>query len=228
MLRGSMSVPRLLSFAVLALAFSAPAFAADKTFEEPKFGFTFAYDPTWIPAVQTEGESVTFTLSEGEVHVAVQRDPNARHHKSRAALAEDLIRTWKGRLSFDKLEPVETKLGGLPATLVQGNGKLFDDPTPYRLSLYVVERDSKLYTVKFSGLFDLQPLAAVLQVPGHGARQRTGAHADREGAGDPAVARAAHAAALTRSIPPHTVLTFGPRDARHARSRGRKAWRQRG
>ena len=143
-----------LRLAALALAISAPAFAADKSFDEAKFGFTFSYDPTWIPAVQTEGESVTFTLSEGEVHVAVQRDPNARHHKSRAALAEDLTRTWKGRLSFDKLEPVETKLGGLPATLVQGNGKLFDDPTPYRLSLYVVERDSKLYTVKFSGLYE--------------------------------------------------------------------------
>lgn len=154
MLRRSMYPPRPIAFAVLAMAFSSPAFAADKAFDEPKFGFTFAYDPTWIPAVQTEGESVTFTLSEGEVHVAVQRDPNARHHKSRAALAEDLVRTWKGRLSFDKLDPVETKLGGLPATLVQGNGKLFDDPTPYRLSLYVVERDSKLYTVKFSGLYD--------------------------------------------------------------------------
>lgn len=133
---------------------SAPAYAADKAFDEPKFGFTFSYDPAWIPAVQAEGESVTFTLSEGEVHVAVQRDPNARHHKSRAALAEDLVRTWKGRLAFDELEPVETKLGSVPATLVQGNGKLFDDPTPYRLSLYVVEQDSKLYTVKFSGLYD--------------------------------------------------------------------------
>lgn len=133
---------------------AASAFAADKPFDEAKFGFSFAYDPTWIPAVQAEGESVTFALSEGEVHVTVQRDPNARHHKSRAALAEDMVRTWRGRLSFDKLEPVETKLGGLPATLVQGTGKLYDDPTPYRLALYVVEKDSKLYTVKFSGLYD--------------------------------------------------------------------------
>ena len=156
MLLGSMrsSFTSASSIVLGAVLFSAPAFAADKAFDEPKFGFTFSYDPTWIPAMQAEGESVTFTLSEGEVHVAVQRDPNARHHKSRAALGEDLVRTWKGRLAFDELEPVETKLGGVPATLVQGNGKLFDDPTPYRLSLYVVEQDSKLYTVKFSGLYE--------------------------------------------------------------------------
>lgn len=145
---------RAMVWGAAAIVIAVPAFAADKPFDEAKFGFAFSYDPTWIPAVQAEGESVTFALSEGEVHVTVQRDPNARHHKSRAALAEDMVRTWKGRLSFDKLEPVETKLGGLPATLVQGTGKLYDDPTPYRLALYVVEKDSKLYTVKFSGLYD--------------------------------------------------------------------------
>ena len=145
---------RAMMWGAAAIVIAVPAFAADKPFDEAKFGFAFSYDPTWIPAIQAEGESVTFALSEGEVHVTVQRDPNARHHKSRAALADDMVRTWKGRLSFDKLEPVETKLGGLPATLVQGTGKLFDDPTPYRLALYVVEKDSKLYTVKFSGLYD--------------------------------------------------------------------------
>ena len=154
MLLGSMFPMRAILVALAAAAVPLPGFAADKAFDEGKFGFTFAYDPSWIPAVQAEGESVTFTLSEGEVHVAVQRDPNARHHKTRAALAEDLVRTWKGRLSFDELEPVETRIGGLPATLVEGKGKLFDGPTPYRLALYVVEKDSKLYTVKFSGLYE--------------------------------------------------------------------------
>ena len=153
MLRGSM---RLLPIAALATAalVAGPAFASDKAFDESKFSFSFSYDPSWIPAVQAEGESVTFTLSEGEVHVAVQRDPNPRHHKTRGALADDLIRTWKGRLAFENLEPVETKLGGVPATLVQGTGRLFDEKTPYRLALYVIERDGKLYVVKYSGLFD--------------------------------------------------------------------------
>lgn len=150
MLRDSMR-HSLIAVAILA---AAPAFAADRAFDESKFSFAFSYDPSWIPAVQAEGESVTFTLSEGEVHVAVQRDPNPRHHKTRAALAEDLVRTWKGRLAFDKLEPVETRLGGVPATLVQGTGRLFDEKTPYRLALYVIERDGKLYVVKYSGLFD--------------------------------------------------------------------------
>lgn len=155
MLRDSMRRPSLISTLTGAvLVLSAPAFASDKAFDETKFSFAFSYDPTWIPAVQAEGESVTFTLSEGEVHVAVQRDPNPRQHKTRAALAGDLIRTWKGRLAFDKLEPVETKLGGVPATLVQGTGRLFDEKTPYRLALYVIERDGKLYVVKYSGLFD--------------------------------------------------------------------------
>ena len=146
------SVGRFLTAILVVL--SLPAFAADKPFDEAKFSFSFSYDGSWIPAVQPDGESITFTLSEGEVHVAVQRDPNPRHHKTRAALAGDLIRTWKGRLAFDKLEPVETKLGGVPATLVQGTGKLYDDPTPYRLALYVIERDGKLYVVKYSGLYD--------------------------------------------------------------------------
>lgn len=140
--------------ALVATAVPGVAGAADKAFDEGKFSFVFAHEPTWIPAVQAEGESVTFTLSEGEVHVAVQRDPNPRRHKTRDALAEDLLRTWKSRLPFDDLAKKETMLGSVPATLVSGTGRLYDAPVPYRLALFVVEKDSKLYVVKYSGLHD--------------------------------------------------------------------------
>ena len=140
--------------AIVGVAVPGVSRAADKPFDETKFSFVFAYEPTWIPAMQAEGESVTFTLSEGEVHVAVQRDPNPRRHKTRDALADDLLKTWKSRLPFDDLSKKETMLGNVPATLVSGTGKLYDAPVPYRLALYVVEKDSKLYVVKYSGLHD--------------------------------------------------------------------------
>lgn len=125
-----------------------------KAFDQARFSFTFDYEGSWIPSVQAEGESITFTLSEGEVHVSAQRDPNPRRVKTRTALADEHIATWKNRLDFSSLEKKDTTLGSMPATLVSGTAKLYDAPMPYRLALYVVEKDGRLYTLKYSGLYD--------------------------------------------------------------------------
>ncbi len=128
--------------------------SSSRTFDQARFSFQFEYEPSWIPSVQADGESVTFTLSEGEVHVSAQRDPNPRRAKTRAALADEYIATWRNRLDFSTLDKKDATLGGLPATLVTGTAKLFDAPMPYKLALYVVEKDGRLYTVKYSGLYD--------------------------------------------------------------------------
>lgn len=151
MVRRSLVLTFLVAFCGVPLVARAQA---TKAFEHPRFNFGFSYDARWIPAVQAEGESVTFTLSEGEVHVSVQRDPNTRHHKSREALADEHIQVWKNRLDFRELERDDTSLGGMPATRVRGSARLYDAPTPYRLELYVLERNGKLYVLKYSGLFD--------------------------------------------------------------------------
>lgn len=143
----------LLAVPFVSSLFALPA-SGPTAFEEPRFSFAFSYDANWIPAVQVEGESVSFTLSEGEVHVSAQRDPNPKHHKTRAALADDHIATWRNRLDFSELERKDVTLGTLPATLVTGTAKLFDAPEPYKLQLYVLERDGKLYVLKYSGLYD--------------------------------------------------------------------------
>jgi hypothetical protein len=136
---------------------AAPAASgAAQPFENAKFSFAFGYDAGWIPSVQTEGESVTFALSEGEVHIAAQRDPNPKHVKTRQDLADDAIASWKKRegLVFSVLERKESTLGNLPATRIEGTAKEYDEEYPYKLEQYVVEKDGRLYVVKYSGLYD--------------------------------------------------------------------------
>ena len=36
--------------------------------------------------------------------------------------------------------------------LVSGKGRLFDHKAPYRVAIYVAERDGRFYLVKFTGL----------------------------------------------------------------------------
>lgn len=155
--------PRVLLLALLAAA-PAAALAAGPasqtsgatSFEDAKFSFAFSYDSSWIPSVQAEGESITFALSEGEVFISASRDPNTRHLKTRDAYADDQINSWKRRegLVFSKLERKETTLGNLPATKIEGTAKEYDEDYPFKLEQYVVERNGRLYVVKFSGLYD--------------------------------------------------------------------------
>jgi hypothetical protein len=136
-----------------ALAASAPTSTA---FDDAKFTFKFEYEPSWIPSIQPEGESITFALSEGEVFISASRDPNPKHLKTRADLADDQIASWKRRegLVFSKLERVESTLGGVAATRIEGTAREFDEEIPYRLEQYIVEREGHLYVVKYSGLYD--------------------------------------------------------------------------
>src|SRR5262245_34879679 len=138
---------------LLALALAVPALGAapkptptpeNTPFDNPKFSFAFSYDSNWIPSVQAEGESITFALSEGEVFISAQRDPNLRHLKTRVALADEQIASWKRRegLVFSKLDRTETTLGGsIAATKIEGTAKEYDEDFPYKLETYVVERD---------------------------------------------------------------------------------------
>ena len=146
----------LIGAPAIAAAAGAPALPTATPFENPKFSFHFEYDPQWIPSVQIDGESITFALSEGEVFISAQRDPNSKHVKTRQALADDQINSWKHRegLVFSKLDRVETTLGNLPATKIEGTAKEYDEDFPYKLEQYVVEKDGRLYVVKYSGLYD--------------------------------------------------------------------------
>jgi hypothetical protein len=126
-------------------------------FDDGHFAFAFSYDPAWIASISPAGETVTFSLSEGEVYVSAGRDPNPHRLKSRQELAEraeEEIQTWKNRLDFTKIERKESTLNGLAATEVTGTAKLFDNEQPYKLDLYVLEREGRLYVVKYSGLYD--------------------------------------------------------------------------
>ena len=127
-----------------------------QAFDDSHYKFAFQFDPGWIPVFQPEGETVTFSLSEGEVYVSAGRDPNPHHLKTRDELADEQIQTWKNRLDFSKIERKDTTLGSLTATEVTGVAKLYDDDQPYRLEIYDIEKDGHLYTLKFSGLYDPQ------------------------------------------------------------------------
>ena len=142
--------------AVPVVAWGADPAPAVTSFGDPKFSFAFEYDSAWIPSVQADGESITFALSEGEVFISAARDANTRHFKTRAEFADDQIANWKRRdgLVFSKLDRTETTLGSLPATRIQGQAKEYDEEFPFKLEQYVVERDGRLYVLKFSGLYD--------------------------------------------------------------------------
>ncbi len=133
-----------------------PAAGAMKRFENERFSFRFDYDAAWIPSIKEEGESVTCSLSAGEVLVSVQRDPNPKHLKTRAELADDHVQTWKNRLGleFKSLTREETTLGGAPATVIKGTAKLYDAEEPYRLQLYLLEKNGLFYAIKYSGLHE--------------------------------------------------------------------------
>ena len=148
----------LLAIPLAALLCAAAPVAGPKesAFENPKFSFGFTFDPAWIPSVQPDGESITFALSEGEVFISAQRDPNPKHLKTRQDFADDQIASWKRRegLVFAKLERAETTLGNLPATKIEGTAKEYDEEFPYKLEQYVVQREGRLYVVKYAGLYD--------------------------------------------------------------------------
>src|SRR5579859_2974529 len=105
-------------------------------FDDGHFAFAFAYDPSWIADISAAGETITFSLSEGEVYVSAGRDPNPHRLKTRQELADEHIQTWKNRgVEFTRIDRKDADLNGFPATLVSGTGKLYDNEQPYKLEL---------------------------------------------------------------------------------------------
>src|SRR3954466_14973996 len=103
MMSGPMFYGRAIAFLIAGMPFLA-ATPGPQAFDDARFSFAFQFDPGWIPVVQPEGETVTFSLSEGEVYVSAGRDPNPHHLKTRAELADEHIQTWKNRLVFAKID----------------------------------------------------------------------------------------------------------------------------
>src|SRR4051812_27597396 len=137
-----MKLSRLAINAGLAIAAGVLLGAAPgpQSFDDSHYPFAFQIDPGWIPDFQPANETVTFSLSEGEIYVSAGRDPNAHHLKTRAELADELIQTWKDRgIDFSKIDKKDATVAGLAATEISGTGRLYDNEQPYRLEIYVVE-----------------------------------------------------------------------------------------
>ena len=145
------SLAPALLIAVLLVPFAAQA--GVKKFDHPRFSFEFTYDASWIPRINTDGESVTFAREAGEILISIERARNPQRHETADAFAQALKKGLKERIVFDKLTTRAARLGGSPAVLVAGTGKLFED-SPYRAAVYVCERDGRFYVVKFTGLYE--------------------------------------------------------------------------
>lgn len=131
------------------------ASAKTKKFDHPRFSFSFAYEDSWIPRVNKDGESVTFALEAGEILISVERARNPHRHKSTQEFADALIKGLKDRVVFDSLDAKPAHVGGEEATLVAGRGRLFDDPAqPYRVAIYVCLHEGRYYLVKYTGYYD--------------------------------------------------------------------------
>lgn len=140
---------------VVAWLLPAVAAAGTKSFDHPRFSFSFNYEDSWIPRVNTDGESVTFALEAGEILISVERARNPKRYETADEFANALMEDLRERVVFDRLDTEASRVAGEKAVLINGRGRLFDDPAqPYRAAIYVAQRGNRFYIVKYTGYYE--------------------------------------------------------------------------